>query len=263
MGENAARPSGRPAAALRSILWTTLRPYVVHRLAREIATPRAPAEWVRFVFDYEMAVGPRRRALHFRLRPLQVPSEITRLVELVARERPRRVLEIGSAGGGTLFLFARVAAPDALLVGMDLTPHGAQGVPGWRAALYEHGFPGPGQRVRIVRGDSHAESTRARVLEILGREPVDFLFIDADHTYAGVKRDFELYAPLVRPGGLIAMHDILADVFHRTGVPTPSKSGEVFRFWQELKATHPNRGSVVELVEDADQDGYGIGALRG
>jgi hypothetical protein len=34
------------------------------------------------------------------------------------------------------------------------------------------------------------------------------LFIDGDHTYEGVRRDFEMYSPLVRKGGIIAFHDI-------------------------------------------------------
>jgi len=43
----------------------------------------------------------------------------------------------------------------------------------------------------------------------LNGEPLDFLFIDGDHTYEGVKRDFEMYSPLVRNGGIIAFHDIV------------------------------------------------------
>jgi predicted O-methyltransferase YrrM len=34
-----------------------------------------------------------------------------------------------------------------------------------------------------------------------------FLLIDADHSYAGVKADFEAWSPLVVPGGLIVFHD--------------------------------------------------------
>lgn len=37
---------------------------------------------------------------------------------------------------------------------------------------------------------------------------MDFLFIDGDHAYEGVKADFEMYSPLVRKGGLVALHDI-------------------------------------------------------
>lgn len=36
---------------------------------------------------------------------------------------------------------------------------------------------------------------------------IDFLHIDADHSYEGVKQDFELYSTLMNPGGIITLHD--------------------------------------------------------
>src|SRR4051812_41094661 len=47
--------------------------------------------------------------LHGVIRPLQNRSEIQNLLELLGGKRPRRILEIGTANGGTLFLFCRVA----------------------------------------------------------------------------------------------------------------------------------------------------------
>jgi len=37
--------------------------------------------------------------------------------------------------------------------------------------------------------------------------PVDLLFIDGDHSYEGVKKDFENYSPLVESGGYIIFDD--------------------------------------------------------
>jgi cephalosporin hydroxylase len=37
--------------------------------------------------------------------------------------------------------------------------------------------------------------------------PIRFLFIDADHSYDGVKADFETWSPYVVPGGFIVFHD--------------------------------------------------------
>ena len=36
---------------------------------------------------------------------------------------------------------------------------------------------------------------------------IDFLFIDADHSYEAVKQDWNDWYPKVRPGGFIALHD--------------------------------------------------------
>lgn len=35
----------------------------------------------------------------------------------------------------------------------------------------------------------------------------DMIFVDADHSYPGVKRDIELWTPKMRPGGIWAFHD--------------------------------------------------------
>lgn len=40
------------------------------------------------------------------------------------------------------------------------------------------------------------------------RGPVRLLFIDADHTYEGVKGDFEAWTPHLDDGGLVAFHDV-------------------------------------------------------
>ena len=36
---------------------------------------------------------------------------------------------------------------------------------------------------------------------------IDFLFIDGDHSYEGVKKDFELYSSIVNDNGIIVIHD--------------------------------------------------------
>lgn len=38
-------------------------------------------------------------------------------------------------------------------------------------------------------------------------EKIAILWIDGDHRYEGVKKDYELYAPFVSEGGIIAFHD--------------------------------------------------------
>ena len=41
------------------------------------------------------------------IRPAQVKEEITELLRFLAKHKPKFILEIGTARGGTLFLFAR------------------------------------------------------------------------------------------------------------------------------------------------------------
>ena len=79
-----------------------------------------------------------------------------------------------------------------------------------------------------------------------------FLFIDGDHTYEGVKKDFEMYAPLCRKGGIIAFHDI---------VPGPLENvGGVPEFWNEIKGKYKHK-ELVRNSQQGQQGGYGIGIL--
>lgn len=41
-------------------------------------------------------------------------------------------------------------------------------------------------------------------------ESVDFVFIDAEHTYEGVRDDIAAWRPKIRPGGLLCGHDYKA-----------------------------------------------------
>ncbi|QZH76407.1 MAG: class I SAM-dependent methyltransferase [Erythrobacter sp.] len=183
------------------------------------------------------------------LRPMQNRSELVRLMERVRAMQPRRILEIGTARGGTLFLFCRNAAPDATIVSLDL-PYAINGggYPEWKAPIYRS-FAQSEQQLILLRRDSHLAASRDEVLRQAGSEPFDLIMIDADHRYEGVKRDFELYAPLVAPGGIIVMHDVLPNRY--------DAEIQVDRFWEEVKA----RYATEEIVEDPAQGNMGIGIV--
>src|SRR5450432_3975387 len=54
------------------------------------------------------------------LQPTQVEQELVHLLEDVRTLKPRRVLEIGTNKGGTLYFWTRLAQPDAILISIDL-----------------------------------------------------------------------------------------------------------------------------------------------
>ncbi|MFN6069283.1 MAG: class I SAM-dependent methyltransferase, partial [Pseudanabaena sp.] len=65
--------------------------------------------------------------------------------------------------------------------------------------------------------------------KVLNGDKIDFLFIDGDHTYEGVRQDYEMYSPLVQKGGYIAFHDINDTERHR------QRNVHVAEFWNELE----------------------------
>ncbi len=182
-------------------------------------------------------------------RPLQVRSEVLSMLELVKQLEPKVVLEIGTANGGTLFMLARASAPDAHLISLDL-PNGefGGGYSPIRIPIYKW-FARGAQKVSLLRADSHAPESLEAVKRIMGSCKIDFLFIDGDHSYDGVKKDFDQYAPLVRPGGLIALHDVAKH--------PESHKCDVDLFWEELKG----RFRTQEFIESKDQGWAGIGVV--
>ena len=193
--------------------------------------------------DLDVLVKLATRGFWNAITPIQNPREIRALLSILKQARPKSILEIGTASGGTLFLLTRVAAADARLVSIDLPGGpGGGGYPAWKIPLFEE-FPLPDQRLELIRDDSHDPAVRARVAELAGEQGLDFLLIDGDHSYEGVKSDFEMYGPLVKSPGLIAFHDI-------DYVP------EVRRFWDEVKIGR----RFEEIGADSGQK-FGFGVL--
>src|SRR5262245_26642074 len=175
----------------------------------------------------------------------QKMRELTPLISLLKRRKLRTVIEIGTMQGGTLWLWCQLARPDALIISVDL-PGGEFGG-GYHAKdrarfrSYAH----EEQTLHFLRRDSHHQATKEAVTQQLNGRAVDLLFIDGDHRYRGVKQDFVLYAPLVRTGGMVLLHDIL---------PHPQVPAcQVDRFWREIKRYFKYR----EFVEPEDDRGWG------
>ncbi len=186
-----------------------------------------------------------------KIRARQNPVEIESLFKEVCDLRPERVLEIGTAQGGTLYLWTQAASENATLVSVDL-PGGDFGgaYTPCRSKLYK-AFARPRQALHLELADSHKPESLAKVKELFENQQIDFAFIDGDHTYEGVKADFNDYGPLVRPGGIIAFHDIL----YREKQP----SIRVDILWKELQQQYV----CTEFIgPEGSGKKIGIGLLR-
>ena len=185
----------------------------------------------------------------FFIRSSQIKEEIATLLKIMEKRKPRRLLEIGTAGGGTLFLFAKIASDDATIISIDL-PGGkfGGGYPQACAPLYES-FATNRQNIHLIRQNSHLAEALDEVKRILGNEKLDFIFVDGDHTYEGLRNDFCIYSQLVKENGIMAFHDIVpGNVEVVGGAP---------RFWSEIKQKYAHR----DLVKDWGEGGYGIGVI--
>lgn len=170
-------------------------------------------------------------------------AEFGALWEYVSARPHARVLEIGSLFGGTLWHWAHLPHIE-LLVSVDLPskhPNVAEGVRD--ARTHWHEWFDPHVEFVDVQADSHDNHT---IQEASEYGPFDFIFIDGDHTYAGVRDDFRAWSLLVRQGGVVALHDTWPNGDrHEPGV---------VRFVDELRHQLPS-------VEWTDPDGVGICAF--
>ncbi|OGI44360.1 MAG: hypothetical protein A2150_04830 [Candidatus Muproteobacteria bacterium RBG_16_64_11] len=180
---------------------------------------------------------------YFTVKTLQIPAEITALARTVAQLQPKIILEIGTARGGTLLIWSRLASEK--VISCDLRDMRVQ------APLFQS-FPPPGSkcRVTLLSGNSHDAAFKQRVARELDGRKADFIFIDGDHSEAGVGADYRDYREFARPGGIIAFHDIVER--------QPLPGNQVYPFWQKVKT-----GQVTEeFVNDPNQCGFGIGIIR-
>ncbi len=176
----------------------------------------------------------------------QKRAEIAEFIGLVAERKPQKIIEIGTARGGTLFLLAHVSSPDSRILSIDLPggPFGG-GYPRFKSGLLRR-FGG--RAIRLLRADSHRLETFQKAKYIIDGE-VDLLFIDGDHTYEGVKMDFQRYSPLVKKGGIIALHDIAEH--------PPETGCDVRRFWQEIRPVYRTK----EIIDQQGEPWGGIGIV--
>ena len=171
---------------------------------------------------------------------LQWQAEFEVLLELYRRFNPEYVLEIGTYHGGTLYHWLQNSTPGAHIVTVDSYAVGVD-----NRHLYDGWNPGDVD-LTVIEGDSAAVETIEQV-RALG--PYDFVFIDAGHYLPEVTRDWNNFRPMVKPGGVLVLHDIL------THPAWPSI--EVGQLWEKIKQDY----RTFEIVADRDAEWGGIGVV--
>jgi predicted O-methyltransferase YrrM len=137
----------------------------------------------------------------------------------IHHQKFKRGAEIG-VDRGLLFKALLIGCPDLeLLIGVDTFPDEQRSR---EAFEYEHHY---NHKAKLIPFSSHAASST------LDDGSLDFVFIDADHSYEAVKQDITDWRPKVRSGGWLgghdysvkfpgvirAVHEAFGENFHRMG----------------------------------------------
>lgn len=154
------------------------------------------------------------------------------LTRLLHRHRPASILEVGSfVGFSTRWLLECSSDWNASVTSVDpnirhrmfdspgavLREFNARFTPE-RLEVIEAFFGNPGECSYEDYENYTPRRNRAEVDELFGSRPrltggwerrFDFIFLDGDHEFSAVMRDFEIAVRLLNPGGCIAFHDAI------------------------------------------------------
>ena len=151
----------------------------------------------------------------------------------------RRLAEIGVYQAVTTRRLREAMSPDGVLLAVDPFAPGRLGFSYDRwIARGEAGQIRNGN-VRWLRMTGR-EAARDKAVDELGG--VDFVFIDGNHSYDGLREDWEGWSPRVVPAGIVALHDSRSYDGHDI-----DSAGSV-KFTREVIVKDP-RFKVVETVQ--------------
>jgi predicted O-methyltransferase YrrM len=123
------------------------------------------------------------------------PAERDFLVRLAAGART--IVELGVDEGGSARALREALAPDGHLHLVDP----------WQPRRRASQLAARRLVRRVARGTVVWHRAASHVVAADWDEPVDFVFIDGNHSYEGVSRDWADWTSLLRPGGIVALHN--------------------------------------------------------
>ena len=162
-------------------------------------------------FSLRLALFQLRQTLiRFRLRRLSARSGLGQSVwllhGLVRSLQPEVCIEIGSATGWSTCHIGLALRENVRGRLYAIDPHASTD---WNDPGATDSLPELRQNLRRCMVEHYVEIVRAYSAEAAcgWTRTIDFLFIDGDHSYAGVKRDWDLFSPFLAPFGVTVFHD--------------------------------------------------------
>lgn len=170
-------------------------------IAAATADPQTQGPWPENLRDeWRKVLAHEREEYDSGAFPLQRGREQSQMTKIASwcNGGDGTIMEIGADKGGGLLAWLELR-PQKLIA------NEVRGCPS--SDLVEAAYP----RTRFLWSEAsiYAPATVEAVKVFLAGDKIDVLFIDGNK--AEFRRDFDLYRPLMRPGGVVFMHDIQDD----------------------------------------------------
>lgn len=137
---------------------------------------------------------------------LNLPQDMFALQEIIFATRPRYIIEVGVAWGGSLLFYATLLS----VLGGD----GVIGIDRYIPKDLEERLASHGrlsELITLVTGSSIERDTVARVKDMLGGSRDVLVVLDSDHTHEHVLKELQLYSPFVGKGHYVVVSDTVVE----------------------------------------------------
>ncbi len=137
---------------------------------------------------------------------LQVPQDMFAFQEIIFNTRPKFIIEVGVAWGGSLLFYSTLleVLGGGQIIGIDIY------IPDdLKARLAK--FGSLSQRIHWINGSSIEAGTINQVKALVGDSREVLVVLDSHHTHQHVLEELRLYSPLVRPGYYLVCADTVVE----------------------------------------------------
>ncbi len=137
---------------------------------------------------------------------LQLPQDMFALQEIIFATRPRFVVEVGVAWGGSLLFYSTIlhALGGGHVIGVDVFIP-----PDLRERLA--GFGAISERVTLIEGSSIERETVEQVRSLVGGSRDVLVILDSHHSHDHVLAELRAYAPLIGKGQYLVCGDTIVE----------------------------------------------------
>jgi len=130
-------------------------------------------------------------------------DEASYLFRAVRQFQPRQIVEIGRWLGGSTVLISTAKSRDAVFTSLDIKMFDDKKLPFVR----EHAEDSNVQQFLNRIGDTNTHMLVADSRKYVPDSKIDFLFLDGDHSYEGIKADYDHWVQFLNPGAHLLFHD--------------------------------------------------------